>query len=219
MFEGWSADALFATDEAFPPGRSDQKPRAAVAQRAERADSALLDMAGVYASRSDFAAKNSLEELLAGCRLLRASGVSLNLLCQHYPDKHMRELVRRGLHIRLLYLDPDSEAMRLREKEERYTPGYLTGLTAMNIDIVRDRVLGQLPEEARDRVQLAVSDDVVRFNMMLFDETVGVIQPYLPVVRGVDSPTLVLRPELASPGLFETLAQVFDSLWKRARRL
>jgi hypothetical protein len=45
----------------------------------------------------------------------------------------------------------------------------------------------------------------------------GVVQPYLPQARGIDSPTLVIADDTASDGLFPVFDQVFTSMWERSR--
>jgi hypothetical protein len=44
----------------------------------------------------------------------------------------------------------------------------------------------------------------------------SVIQPYLPAVRGIESPTFVLHRQRAASALFGTFEQVFDWLWERS---
>lgn len=62
-------------------------------------------------------------------------------------------------------------------------------------------------------------DETIRFSITLIDDSVGIVQPYMPGQRGVDSPTLVLhrrRPEL---GLFPMFEAVFSSLWSASKPL
>jgi hypothetical protein len=49
------------------------------------------------------------------------------------------------------------------------------------------------------------------------DDTLCVVQPYLPDARGIDSPTLVMRRDTNPVGLFDTFHHVFKALWDRAR--
>jgi hypothetical protein len=107
--------------------------------------------------------------------------------------------------------------MKLREKEESYDYGFLGGLTDMNIKIMCERVRDRLDASARNRFAIALSDDIVRFNIILIDDRFGVFQPYLPEARGVDSPTFVMETGSPDTGFFHVFDQVFTSLWKRAR--
>jgi len=106
--------------------------------------------------------------------------------------------------------------MRIREKEEGYHQGFLGNLTQMNIDIMRGRIRDRLDPKIRDRFTLALSDETVRFNIILIDESFGIFQPYLPEARGVDSPTFVMKTGSSEVGFFHVFDQVFTALWKRA---
>ncbi|GHH61109.1 DUF5919 domain-containing protein [Lentzea cavernae] len=53
----------------------------------------------------------------------------------------------------------------------------------------------------------------------IIDQLKCLVQPYLPDARGVESPTLVIEKDETMPGLYTTFAQVFDSMWDRAREV
>jgi Domain of unknown function (DUF5919) len=116
-----------------------------------------------------------------------------------------------------LFLDPDGSAIRLREQEENYDPGALSDLTRLNIRSLQDRVRTQLPKDARSRLEMAVYDETIRFNIVLVDEQLMIVQPYLPAMRGIDSPSLVLRCKWPDRGLFPLFEAIISSLWTRAR--
>ncbi|MFI1472474.1 DUF5919 domain-containing protein, partial [Streptomyces wuyuanensis] len=102
-----------------------------------------------------------------------------------------------------------------RETEEGYPEGRLSALTAMNLTIMEERVAGRLSPEAVKRLQIGVYDEPIRFNILLIDSQLCVAQPYLPEVRGVDSPTLLIRKRRAVGGLYSTFDQIYSSLWER----
>jgi len=43
-----------------------------------------------------------------------------------------------------------------------------------------------LPDEARSRLEIAIYEEMIRFNIVLVDERVSIVQPYLPAMRGID---------------------------------
>lgn len=52
-----------------------------------------------------------------------------------------------------------------------------------------------LPTDARERLQVGTYDETIRFNTILVNREIAVVQPYLSTARGVESPTyLVGRP-------------------------
>lgn len=133
---------------------------------------------------------------------------------RHHPNRRPQptppcrppDLIGSGTRFRLLFLDPGSDAMKVREREEGYDIGFLAGLTEINLRIAQDRVRSLLEADKRDRVEIGVSNETRRFNITLIDDTTGVIQPYLPQARRVDYPTFLAE-------------QIFASLWDRATLL
>jgi hypothetical protein len=221
MLAGYSARELFqpcpdglvpAPVSVPPPGRADPA--------AGRTDTppGMADVTAVFASRSEFAGRVDPQALFAGASWIRAAGLSLNIICQQVPDQQLRRLLAEGTRLSCLFLDPDSESMRSREREEEYPPGHLAGLTSLNIQIMA-RLRDHLPGPDRDRVQLAVYDETIRFNIILVDDHICVAQPYLPHARGIDSPTLLINRGRAPGGLYPIFEQVYDSLQERCRPL
>jgi hypothetical protein len=74
----------------------------------------------------------------------------------------------------------------------------------------------QLPDESRDRLEIATYDETIRFNILLIDQQLCVLQPYMVQARGVDSPTLVIRRRRPTSGLYPVFEQTFTALWARS---
>jgi len=74
-----------------------------------------------------------------------------------------------------------------------------------------------LPDEARSRLEIAIYEEMIRFSIVLVDERVSIVQPYLPAMRGADSPALVVQREWEDQGLVPVFEAVLSSLWTRAR--
>jgi Domain of unknown function (DUF5919) len=83
-----------------------------------------------------------------------------------------------------------------------------------NIQIL-SRVRTQLDADVQRRLELATYDETIRFNVVVIDDAICVVQPYLPAMRGVDSPTLLLK-RIAAGGLFPVFGRLFDWLWIRS---
>lgn len=179
----------------------------------------FADLTAVFATRSSFSAEMPPERLFDGAGEIRAAGLSLNYICQQFADKGARDLIEAGATMQCLFLDPAGEAMRAREAEEGYTRGQLAMLTELNIQILTGRVGDRLSPQARERLQIAVYDQTVRFNITLVDNITCVAQPYLPASRGVEAPTFLIERRAPSAGLFPVFEQVFTSLWEGARRI
>ena len=228
MFPGWTAEQLFAPadeqqlariergDASSRHGGAADPPRLAAEQSA--ADR-FSDVTAVYATRSEFISGMPVHTIFDPARCIRACGLSLNLICQQYAAQKLISLVEGGTQVQCLFLDPDGQAIAAREQEEGYPAGQLADLTRINIQTLRERVRGKLTDPARERLELAVYDQTIRFNIILIDDRAGIIQPYLPAARGIDSPTFVLRRRWQDAGLLPTFDNIFCSLWQTGRPL
>jgi hypothetical protein len=221
LFPGWRVEQLFApyahhqlADDAENVATADGH---ATHIADDRVPDQYQDVTAVYATRSELMSSYPPHVLFDGATTIRACGLSLNLICQQYGVHGLRRLIKRGGSIQCLFLDPDGSAIRLREQEENYEPGALSDLTRLNIRSLQDRVRTQLPEDARSRLEIAVYDETIRFNIVLVDEQVMTVQPYLPAMRGIDSPTFVLRRRWEDRGMFPVFEAIVSSLWTRAR--
>jgi Domain of unknown function (DUF5919) len=58
------------------------------------------------------------ERLFTGAVSISLAGLSNNLLCQHYADRRLEELLALGTQVTVLFLDPDGPATAARELEE-----------------------------------------------------------------------------------------------------
>lgn len=196
MFPGRTAAELFA------PAGSFRTPAAESTGSAETCTA--------YATRAALMHAMPPDIVFDSARCIRMAGLSLNVLCQQYPDTALVDLVERGATIRCLFLDPDGEQIRIREDEEGHDRGILTTLTRLNISTLQ-RLQAKLSADALGELTIRVYDETVRFNITLVDERLGVVQPYLPDARGVESPTLVF----GGGGMFATFARVWESMWER----
>lgn len=215
MLPGWSADELFRLrhcDDA--PINSRSAENAATSTSADLGS--LVDLVAVFLSRSEFTHRLPPDELLNGASDIHAVGLSLNLLCQHFGDRRLRSLLDTGCSIRCLFLDPDGTAIKTREQEEGYDAGLLSSLTVFNLRVL-ERLRLQLADDTPSRLQIRVYDEPVRFNIIIVNRRTCIVQPYLPAVRGVDSPTFVIERQDSVPGLFSVFEQVVYSLWERGK--
>ncbi|MFG2049011.1 DUF5919 domain-containing protein [Micromonospora sp. NPDC048935] len=177
------------------------------------------DVTAIYSSRSDFVAELPPHVLFDHARDIRASGLSLNLICQQYADNRLLKLLAAGTHLRCLFLDPAGEAIRRQEREDDYPDGHLSALTELNIQNLARRIRDRLPAGARDHPSIGVYDESIRANVLLIDDRLCVVQHYLPRMRGVDCPTMVIERSAGPAGLYPIFDEMFTSLWDRSRQL
>jgi hypothetical protein len=121
----------------------------------------FADLAGVYSSRAALLSALPATALFEGAHDISISGLSLNMICQQYPDRHLQKLIEGGTTVRCLFLAPYGASVQEREREEGYKHGVLSGLTETNMMIL-SRFRSHLPDEAQPRLRLRTYDAVCR---------------------------------------------------------
>jgi hypothetical protein len=222
MFPGWTAEQLLSphtgdSDSLVTPPQQRTAPTQPVPNPVQLPQQVrLADVTGVFASRSDFLHKMPPRTFFEGAKQIHMVGLSLNMLCQQYSDRHLLELLETGTEIKALFLDPEGSNITGRELEESLPAEDLSVLTRLNIGALR-RVGSKMSPAAKGSLDIRVYDEPPRFNITIIDGMRCVVQPYLPDARGVESPTLVIEKDDTVPGLFSTFSQVFTSIWDRAK--
>jgi hypothetical protein len=91
----------------------------------------MADLTAVFTSRLEFTHEMPPHQLFNDAN--KISMVGLYLLCQQYPDRALLDLLETGTIVQCLFLDPDGESIKNREREESHTSGILTALTRLSI--------------------------------------------------------------------------------------
>lgn len=217
MFTEWKAEDLFAPPPADLPAEplhraeGETTPSDHVTKPAPvLAVGKYADLQAVYTSRTEFAADLTPASLFDSAKDIRILGLSLNILCQSYPDQKIRRLLESGTTITCLFLDPHGQAIRSRAIEESLPENHLADLTEVNIHIMK-RLKAKLTPAAQERFTLATYEAVPRVNVTLIDDQICVAQHYLPDTRGLDSPTFLIHRQ-GDEGLYVTYSQVYDTI-------
>jgi hypothetical protein len=210
LLPGWSAAELFEQWTGIAP----PNPRSAT----PLPNASLNDVVAIYTTRAEFIHEHPPHTLLDNATEIRAAGLSLNMLCQQYPDQNLLTLLERGGAIECLFLDPEGESIRSREREEGHSDGTLARLTKINIGTM-ERLRERLTPAAQERMRIRTYEDTIRFNITLIDGETGIVQAYLPAMRGVDNPTFVTRRHPVHRGLYDVFRDVYESLWEKGKRL
>lgn len=172
-------------------------------------DHGIID---AFVSRAELTRAYPPAEILAEATRVQVMGLSLNQVVQSVSDRQLRAALDGGLELQCLFLQPYSRYISDREAEEAHAAGVLSQLTATNIDTLK-RAHRHLPAEMAHRLQLRTYDAPLRFHIMVVDDTLALVQLYLPTARGTESPALVLRPTTTPPDLFTEFATVFTDAW------
>ncbi|MEV0391974.1 DUF5919 domain-containing protein [Polymorphospora rubra] len=175
------------------------------------------DAIAAFTSRSEFGARYPTHRIFDGADTIRAAGISLNLLCQQYADNRLLNLIQRGATVHCLFLDPAGKAIEILEREDGFAAGQLSALTEINIQNILVRIRSRLPDDIRERLQVAIYDETPRANLLFVGAEVCIVQHYLPQMRGIDSPTLLVDRQHSGGELYGVYDQMFKSLWERGR--
>jgi hypothetical protein len=222
LVPGWTACELFEQWREGVPTKPELRPEVPtqrvageLPQLAER-HKRYADLSAVFTSRAEFTHEMPPTALFDYASDIRACGLSLNMICQHYGDRALKERIEHGeCTVSLLFLEPYGAETTARESEEGYKAGYLSSLTELNLHCVK-RLRDSMAEPARDRLTIRTYDETIRFNITLVNDRTCVIQPYLPNARGLDSPAFVADKDgTGQPGLYDIFEDVFASLWNR----
>lgn len=215
MFQGgWAAAQLFEPWTGDEPPAVRRTTNEAAASTTAAAN--MADVTAVFNSRTEFVREMPPDNLFDAAHRIRIAGLSLNILCQQYPEHKIRALLDSGAKLECLFLDPDGGAINQREREEGFAAGHLSMLTRLNMQVI-ERIRDQVDADSRSRLQMNTYDETIRFNITLVDDRTCIAQPYLPGIRGVDSPTFVAEKRPNMPGLYATFEQMFNSLWESSK--
>lgn len=219
MFPGFAVDQLFQPHEEEASAEQDAPTDLGAVALAEATVLERDKAAGfveAFVTRSDFMNTYPPQHFFNGAQDIRVVGLSLNIICQQYPDSRLRQRLANGATVKCLFIDPKGRHVKEREAEEDHEDGVLSSLTSLNIQTLQ-RVRKKLPEDTPGQLLLRVYDEPARFNVTVIDNAVCIVQHYLPHARGLESPTLVVKNLPDRKGLFDAFSQVFDSLWERGK--
>lgn len=214
MFPEWSIEELFGSHPDNQPAQ-DRRHRDSVQPAPQPARQRASEVEAVFRNRADFVQDMPPQRIFRSAHSIDMVGISLNLFCQQCSDSDVIQLLENGTEIRCLFLDPAGDSIRAREAEEGHAPNTLSDLTSLNIRTL-ERILGRTGHYTPGSIHVRTFDEPPRFNLVIIDTELCIMQPYLPQGRGVESPTFVMRKS-GGPAVFDTFVSVFDTLWTRGK--
>lgn len=167
------------------------------------------ELQNIYPTRTEFSHNFSYTHMFEKARSILATGISLNAIAMNY-SKHalIKSLIEENCTIQLCFLDPDGTKCAEREEEEVLRKGTLSGLTSVNIDMMKGihKQISKISPEYTKRLEVKIYDMTPRFNIYIVDDILMTVQGYA-YGRGEDTPTLVLEKK-AKNGLFDFYASI-----------
>jgi transcriptional regulator with XRE-family HTH domain len=203
---------------------------AQLGQPEDRGAQDVRDLRAVFASSSEVNRALPQVRSLAASSHVDAMGIGAADLLVQIARVTLAELVSSGLVLRLLLLDPDSEAGRARDAELRRGTGtYARHANSALEHLASVREL--LPAEFRSRIQVRTYDETPFFDVTIYDSRRALVQLTMPKGRHVDqtkdlpgnhaamaAPAFLIEADRLEPrGLFPIFQRVFDLTWEYGR--
>lgn len=143
--------------------------------------------------------------------------LGITLSYYFYPDAEewaqLCALVEKGCTLQILILDPDSNQVSCREKDENNSD--LKGQIIQLIHLEK-LFINNLKEEYRSNVEIRFYDTYPSFAMTIIDDTILRVTPYLYNKKGRSCPTIeFVRKE---KGIFDAYLNHFNDLWSKSER-
>lgn len=161
----------------------------------------------IYRTRTDFNRDFSYAHMFENAQTIFAAGISLNAIALTYSrDILLRSILEDSCKLQLCFLDPNGKRCAEREEEENYPPRTLSGLTSVNVLLMKtlyNQIERTQPERSQ-HLEIRVYDLTPRFNIYIVDDNLMTVQNYA-YGRGEDTPTLLLKRKMQS-GLFDFYA-------------
>lgn len=145
----------------------------------------------VFRRRSQAFESMNFTNLIAECKTVRAIGISISELTRRFVDPYpIERALLNGAHFELLFLDPNSQETKNREKEEQIREGKISFTTLENVEKILD-LKSSLPDKIRNNLSVRYYKAVPRLNFIQVDD-ISFLQYYGNFAQGIKNPCFVL---------------------------
>jgi len=171
-----------------------------------------LDTVCVFNSRASFESCIDIHGLFEQSKEIKAIGISLNTITLNWGTESLLDLIGNSASdVKLLFLQPDCDATKMREIDEGLRSGTISQLTQTNVNLVM-KALDQL-NGAKGCLQYKFYETIPFINMYIIDNNIIVLQHYLSGRRGQEAPVYVIREDGNKIGLFKIYNDLFFKIW------
>lgn len=124
------------------------------------------------------------DALSAATDTIDVVGVANEMVTIDVDEGFFTPFFDRGGRMRVLFLDPESEAVKRREVQEKWPPGHLSIKAAANIARLK------LYSNAEGKLQVRLYDHMPTVNMLLIDRRWALVHHYGWSAHGTETPTI-----------------------------
>jgi hypothetical protein len=141
---------------------------------------------------------------------IKMLGITVNLFVsqRNYMYMQLQRMVERGCKLQILMLNPHSPHVAYRERDENNM--HLKEQIELAINI-KKLFIYDIKKEYRSNVKIKLYDAYPLYSMLIIDDNLIRVTPYLYNKKGLESPTLEYINKKG--GLFEVYSKHFDDLW------
>lgn len=161
----------------------------------------------VFPKRSSMAQSINLPQLIASSKNIRCLGISNSEVTTKIDPSALRFSLEHGGKIEILFLDPDGQFTKIREKEEGHRPNRIRNITENNIWSALD-FKETLPDTLKDNYTLYKYDILPRINVIILDE-IAILQYYANNIYGLNNPCFIVEKQEYSP-LYKFCVENFE---------
>jgi len=160
-----------------------------------RTDANATALTAVHAFRVKRERTEIIEAAFAvAARSIDVIGVANEMVTTDVDEGCFEEFFKRGGHMRVMFVDPDGEAVKERERQERWPAGRLSAKSRTNI-----AHLGQYNRYARSgALQIRVYEHAPTVNMVIVDGSWVLAHHYGWSAHGTATPTLEINARAAA---------------------
>ena len=162
----------------------------------------------VFSVRASMKEACNFDALVATAKNIRAIGISNTEMTLRINPEAIKNCIKNGGSIELIFLDPDGKYCSLREEEEGLRPRKIRNITYVNIDNALD-MKNSLGENKKN-YRLLKYDMQPRMNMIFVDNYLF-LQYYANNVQGLNNPSFFIEKQRNSP-IFEFCEKVYAYL-------
>jgi hypothetical protein len=147
------------------------------------------------------------DALAAATDTIDVVGVANEMVTIDVDEGFFTEFFDRGGRMRVLFIDPEGDAVKQREIQEKWPPGHLSIKAAANIARLK------LYSNAESKLQVRLYDHIPTVNMLLIDRRWALVHHYGWAAHGTETPTIEIDDRVNESAIPD------DEISKRAAQI
>lgn len=168
----------------------------------------------VLAMRSSLGNAMDLNEKIAQAHSIYAIGISNTELTYKMDPEAIKYAIENGCKIECIFLDPEGQYTKIREKEEGITENKIKDTTIRNINCAKD-IIEELDESLKCNFKIYKYDLNPRMNILIIDDTV-ILQYYANFVQGMQNPCFLIEKQENNSPLYDFCMNSFQALKEKS---